>query len=150
MKVKNQKTKFNYSGKGMRIAIIFSEFNYDIGSKILAKTVNELKKNNVKDIKIFSVPGSLEIPVTARKIIKKKKFDVIIAIGVVIKGETSHFEHVSRESINGIQKLATEYGMPIITGILTVLTKKQAIDRIDNGISYARSAIHIYNTLKNI
>ena len=142
--------KFGFSGKGIKVAVIFSQFNDEIGAKLLDKTLNELKKQHVKNIKIFTVPGALEIPVTAKKIIDKGGFDVIIALGVVIKGTTSHYEHVSRESIHGVQKLSIKYGFPIISGILTVLNKKQALERIDNGISYARSAIHIYHTLKTI
>jgi len=104
----------------------------------------------VKYVEIFKVPGALEIPLVCKKIIVKKRYDLIITLGVVIKGETTHFEHVSRESIHGIQKLALENTFPIITGILTVLTEKQAKDRIDNGIYYAKSALKLLNTLKNI
>jgi len=142
--------KFNYSGEGIKVAVIFSEFNREIGNELLNKTITELKKRHVKTIEVFSVPGALEIPVTARKIADKGSFDVVIALGVVIKGETSHYEHVARESVHGIQNLSIKYGLPIISGILTVLTKKQAVERIQNGVSYARSAIHIYHTLKNI
>jgi len=142
--------KFTYSGKGIKVAVIFSQFNKDFGEKLLDITIKELKNLFIKKIEIFTVPGALEIPVTAKKIIDKGNFDVIIALGVVIKGATSHYEHVSRESIHGIQKLSVEYGFPIISGILTVINKKQATERVSNGISYARSAVHIYHTLKNI
>ena len=148
--VRKINTSFKFSGKGIKIAVIFSEFNKEIGEKLLNKTITELKKRNIKTIKIFSVPGALEIPVAAKKIIDKGSFDVIIALGVVIKGATSHYEHVARESITGIQKLSINHGFPIISGILTVLNKKQATQRIQNGVSYARSAIHIFHTLKNI
>ena len=147
---KNTDKKFGYSGKNIKIAVIFSQFNKEIGIKLLDKTLSELKRLQVKSTEVFTVPGALEIPVAAKKIIEKRDFNVIIAIGLVIKGATSHYEHVSRESIHGIQKLSIKYGFPIISGILTVLNKKQALERIDNGISYARSAIHIYHTLKNI
>jgi 6,7-dimethyl-8-ribityllumazine synthase len=150
MKINNNKENFNLSGKGIRVAVVFSEFNNDIGEKLLDSTIKELKKNNVPKIKIFKVPGALEIPVVCKKIITKKGFDVIIALGVVIKGETSHYTHVSTESLHGIQTLAYTNCFPVISGILTVLTKRQAIERINNGISYARSAIQIFHTLKNI
>jgi 6,7-dimethyl-8-ribityllumazine synthase len=133
-----------------RIAIVFSEFNKEIGEKLLKKTVNELKKNKIIAVDIFKVPGALEIPIVCKKIIIRKKYDIIIALGVVIKGETSHYEHVSRESIHNIQKLAVENSFPIITGILTVLTERQAIERIDNGIYYAKSSIALLNILKSI
>lgn len=142
--------QFNYSGKNINVAVVFSEFNKEIGLKLLNATLDELKILQVKSTKIFTVPGALEIPVVVKKIIDKGEFNVIIAIGVVIKGSTSHYEHVSRESIHGIQKLAVEYGFPIITGLLTVINKKQALERINNGISYARSAVHICHTLKSI
>ena len=149
MKIKKISKKFDFSGKSIKAAVVFSEFNKEIGEKLLDKTIQELTKLKVT-YKIYKVPGALEIPVACRKIIDKKRFDIIIALGVVIKGETTHFEHVSTESIHGIQTLAVNHCFPIISGILTVLTKKQAQERINNGISYARSAVQIYHTLKTI
>ncbi|MBN1494211.1 6,7-dimethyl-8-ribityllumazine synthase [Candidatus Peregrinibacteria bacterium] len=131
-----------------KIAVVFSEFNKKIGEKLLNKTLEELKKT--AKTKIFKVPGALEIPVVCKKIIVQKKYDAVIALGVVIKGETAHFEHVSNESIRGIQRLSLDHTFPIITGIITAYTEKQADERTKNGTYYAKSAIQLINTLKNI
>jgi 6,7-dimethyl-8-ribityllumazine synthase len=150
MKQSPSKKKFTLSGKNIRVAIVFSKFNKEIVDKLVEKTLDELKKLDTKKIQTFSVPGALEIPVTAKKIIEKKKYDVIIALGTVIKGETSHYGHVCRESIHSLMQLSIETGMPIINGILTVLNKKQARDRISRGKEFAEGAIQMVHTLKNI
>jgi 6,7-dimethyl-8-ribityllumazine synthase len=147
---KNISAKCKYQGKNVKIGIVFSEFNKKIGEELLNETLKELKKCKVKNIEIFTVPGALEIPVVCKKIIKKRKYDAIIALGVVIKGETTHFKHVSSESIKGIIQISIQYETPIICGILTVLNEKQAIKRVSRGKEYAQSALHIINTLKNI
>jgi 6,7-dimethyl-8-ribityllumazine synthase len=142
--------KFVYSGGGARIAIVYSRFNSFLVEELLKETVSELEKLKTSEIKTYSVPGALEIPLTAKKIIKTKKFDLMIALGIVIEGETYHFKHVSEESIRGITNVSLETEKPIISGILTVKSEKQAKERITRGKEFARSAVHILNTLNNI
>lgn len=150
--MKKDLTKKNsgHSGKRVKIAIVYSEFNDHIVKKLLKETLKELKNNNATNIKTHSVPGALEIPIAVKKIAEKKHFDVIIALGVVIKGATYHFEHVSRESINGIMQVSLETMTPVISGILTVNSEKQANERVDRGKEFAISALHIADTLKKI
>ncbi|MBA4336827.1 6,7-dimethyl-8-ribityllumazine synthase [bacterium] len=137
-------------GSKAKIAIILSEFNIHIGEELLKNTVEELKRCGTKKIEIIRVPGALEIPLTAQKIIEKKSPDAVIALGVIIKGQTSHYEHVSRESINGLMTVSLLTGTPIIQGILTVLNEKQAKKRIVLGKEYAQTALSIIKTFSSL
>lgn len=150
MKQSSKQEDFEFSGKDINIAIVLAEFNGEIGQQLLQETLNELKKHKTKNIQLVTVPGALEIPIAAQRLIRKNTFDVIIALGVIIKGETGHYDHVSRESVHGLAQLALVSETPIISGILTVLNEQQARDRIDRGKEYARSALQIIHTLKNI
>ena len=137
-------------GSKAKIAIILSEFNIHIGEELLKNTVEELKRCGTKKIEIIRVPGALEIPLTAQKIIEKKSPDAVIALGVIIKGQTSHYEHVSRESINGLMTVSLLTGTPIIQGILTVLNEKQAKKRTVLGKEYAQTALSIIKTFSSL
>lgn len=140
----------NLNGKGVKVGIVISEFNYEIGEQLLGFALKELENLNATVIKVINVPGALEIPIATQKFIKKHNVDVIIALGVVIKGETDHYEHVSRESTHALSKLALKYKTPIIQGIITAPSKDLAKARVERGIEYARSAIQMVHTLKNI
>jgi len=138
------------NGKGVKVGIVISEFNYEIGEQLLEFTKKELNELNADISKIIHVPGALEIPIATQKLIKKHHVDVIIALGVVIRGETDHYEHVSRESTHAITKLSLKYKTPIIQGIITAPSKDLAKARTERGIEYARSAVQMVHTLKNI
>lgn len=146
----NIKNREDLDGSNAKIVVILSEFNLHIGEELLQNTLDELKQLGTEDIEIIRVPGALEIPLTAKKVIEKKSPDAIIALGVVIKGETAHFEHVSRESINGLMKVSLETGTPITQGILTTFDEKQAKERIVLGKEYAQTAISLINKLSKL
>lgn len=150
MKQDLSQTESSLSGKGMKIAIISSEFNKEIGDKLIDATIKELGNLKAEKIAIYKVPGALEIPVVAKNLIQKKSYDAIIALGTIIKGETPHFHHVSRESIHALSVLAIQTGVPVISGILVGLNEKQALDRVDRGTEFARTAIQTIHTIKNI
>ena len=144
------------NGKSLHIAIILSRYNDGIGSKLLKNTHETLITHGVKesDIKIMRVPGALELPLAAKLAAKTKNFDAIIALGVVIKGETPHFEHVCRESLRGLMDAGLETETPVIFGVITALNEKQARERADKnklnkGREYAEAAIQMAK-LKNI
>lgn len=143
-KLQNQKL----DGTGLRIGIVFSRFNDSIGNKLLENTVENLVKNKVpkKNIDIFKVPGALEIPLTAKILIEKKLYDVIIALGIILKGKTYHFELVSRESHRALMDLSLQSNFPVVFGILAVNTKHQALERVEKsklnkGKEFAQTAI---------
>jgi len=119
-----------------KIAIVVSKFNDVVTSSLLNGAIEALKQNNVtqKNIKIFYSPGAFEIPLVLKKLCKKKgkdKFDGLIALGCVIKGETAHFEYISNEVSHSIAQLNLEFETPIAFGVLTCYTPKQAFSRCE-------------------
>ncbi|MBD3156202.1 6,7-dimethyl-8-ribityllumazine synthase [Candidatus Peregrinibacteria bacterium] len=144
------KNTLSINGSKLSIVIVVSMFNKDIVSGLLKTTVSELKKHKVRNIQILRVPGALEIPLTVQMAIKKYKPNAVIALGAVIKGETSHYEHVSRESIHGIMNVSLQTNTPIIQGILTTLTLQQARERIVLGTEYAQAALTMSSLTSSI
>jgi|WetSurMetagenome_2_1015567.scaffolds.fasta_scaffold90657_2 6,7-dimethyl-8-ribityllumazine synthase len=136
--------------KHLRIAIILPHFNDSLGQILCDNTHATLIQNEIaeKNIKLFRVPGALELPLTAKLLAKMKTFDAIIALGIVIKGETPHFEHVCTEAHRGLTNVALETEIPIICGVITALDEKQADDRVqktklNKGKDFALSAIEM-------
>jgi len=102
-----------------------------------------LKKYRVPKPKIYRVPGSLELPFAALKIAKKKKYDVIIALGIVIRGETKHFDLVVQNTYQGLMEVALNEEVPIIFGVLAVENEKQASARLNKGKEFAQAAVEM-------
>lgn len=117
--------------QSVKIAIIVSRFNEEVTGGLLNGAVEALKENEINDksINIFSCPGAFEIPQTAKALMKKKKFDAIICLGAVIKGDTAHFEFISGAVTNGIMKLNLESDTPVLYGVLTCFNDEQALKR---------------------
>ncbi len=138
-------------GRRLRIGIVQSRFNDTIVAGMLNACVAELKHCGVDAIDHVSVPGALEIPVALQTLAYTRKYDALIAIGAVIRGDTYHFEVVANESCRGVMDVTLETGMPIANGILTVDSDAQALARIvEKGTACARAAIEMAHTLKNI
>ena len=145
--------KINLDGRHLRIGIVQSRFNEPVVSGLLSACVAELQKYGVDSevIDHVSVPGALEIPVVLQTMAHTQKYDALIAIGAVIRGETYHFEVVSNESCRGVMEVTLETGVPIANGILTVNSEEQALTRtIEKGADCARVAIEMALTLKAI
>jgi len=147
MKLENEKT-LNINGKKLKIAIILPYFNETLGLALLENTIEELKRNKVEDknMIIVRVAGALEIPLACKKIIKKEKLDAIIALGIVIKGETTHYDLVSSISYNGLMQVQLESEIPISFGILCCNNIEQVKERIDakrlnKGKEFAQSVL---------
>lgn len=144
-------------GKGLRFGIVISRFNEIITQRLLEGARDSLLRHGVSEenIDIAWTPGSLEIPVVAKKLAETGKYNAIICLGAVIRGGTPHFEYVASEVNRGIGKLNLDIGMPIIMGIITADTLEQAIERAgakegNRGFAAATSAIEMANLLKNI
>ena len=145
--------EINLQGQGLRIGIVQGRFNKVVGEGLLASCVAALRKLGVSDdaITVTTVPGALEIPLTLQRMAQSKKFDALIALGAVIRGETYHFEIVSNESSAGITQVQLDTGVPIANGILTTDTDQQAYARIaQKGADCAAAAIEMANLLKKI
>ncbi|MDY6791902.1 MAG: 6,7-dimethyl-8-ribityllumazine synthase [Thermodesulfobacteriota bacterium] len=142
-------------GEGRKFALIVSRFNDFISDKLMGGAVDALLRSGVndKDIDIVKVPGSFEIPLVAKKMAKKKKYDAVICLGAVIRGATPHFEYVSAEVSKGIAAVSMESEVPVIFGIITTDTIEQAIERAgtkagNKGWSSAISALEMANLVE--
>jgi 6,7-dimethyl-8-ribityllumazine synthase len=120
----------NYSGKGKKIAILISRFNEFISNELLSGCVDTLKKSGVdeKDLLAVWTPGAFEIPQVLSKM-DTKKFDAIITLGVIIRGDTPHFDYIASEAAKGVAKVSLDKNVPIAFGIITAETIEQAIER---------------------
>ena len=147
-----QELEPDHRGAGLRIGIVLSRFNPDIGEGLLSSCTARLLKEGVaaSDITIVSVPGALEAPLALQKMAQSRRFDSLVALGAVIRGETYHFEIVSNESSNGFTSVQLETGVPIANGILTTENDDQALARMmEKGADCAIAAIEMANLLKN-
>lgn len=126
--------KMNFiDGSKFKIAVVVSKFNSDITSGMLKGALDVLKRNRVKEINIKTVwvPGSLEIPLICQRLAKTKKYDGLIALGCVIKGDTDHYYYVAGEASRGVMDVMLKYDIPFGFGIITVNNLKQAKERSD-------------------
>ncbi|MCB1948557.1 MAG: 6,7-dimethyl-8-ribityllumazine synthase [Burkholderiales bacterium] len=137
-------------GEGLRVGVVMSRFNIDLGEGLLGACTAELKQLGVQDadILLVTVPGALEIPATLLKLAYSNQFDALIALGAVIRGETYHFEVVANESARGILQVQLETEIPVANGVLTTDTEDQAIERMSQkGADAARAAVEMGNLL---
>jgi 6,7-dimethyl-8-ribityllumazine synthase len=141
----------NHNGDGLRIGIVMSRFNADIGEGLLSSCTATLLKHGVAPASmiIATVPGALEAPLVLQKMAQSRRYDALIALGAVIRGETYHFEIVSNESSSSISSVQLETGVPIANGILTTENDDQALARMmEKGADCALAAIEMANLLK--
>lgn len=141
----------NVNGKGLRIGIVQSRFNTPVCEGLLGACRAQLHQQGVKDedITLATVPGALEIPLVLQQMAASKKYDALIALGAVIRGETYHFEVVSNESARCVGDVQLHSGIPIANAILTTETDEQAEERmIVKGEEAAMVAIEMYHLLK--
>ncbi len=121
----------DFKAHGIRIGIVVSRFNEFITHQLLAGALDALTRHGAEDknVQIVKVPGAFEIPYAAAKMARQKKYDTIICLGAVIRGETPHFEYISSEVTKGIAKIALDTNIPIIYGIITTESIEQAVER---------------------
>ncbi|MDO9064900.1 MAG: 6,7-dimethyl-8-ribityllumazine synthase [Sulfuricella sp.] len=140
-------------GKGLRIGIVMSRFNIDVCEGLLGACTATLLKQGVAetDIVLATVPGALEIPLVLQKMAKSGKFDALVGLGAVIRGDTYHFELVSNEAGSGVTRVALDAGIPIANGVLTTDTDEQALARMsEKGSDAALVAIEVAKLLKRL
>jgi 6,7-dimethyl-8-ribityllumazine synthase len=147
----------NLSAKGKRFAIILPRFNQFIGDRLLDGAVDCLRRHDADEnrIELYRVPGSFEIPSLAKHLADTKKFDAILCLGAVIRGDTPHFELVAREVAKGVAQVSMDSGVPTIFGVVTADTQEQAIERAgtkagNRGWDAAISAMEMSNLLGRI
>jgi 6,7-dimethyl-8-ribityllumazine synthase len=142
----------NLDGSGLRVGVVMSRFNRDIGDGLLSACCQELGKLGVagENVTIASVPGALELPLVLQSMAQSGRFDALVALGSVVRGETYHFEIVSNESARGITDVQLAVGIPIANGVLTTENDDQALVRMSvKGAEAAQAAVEMANLLKN-
>jgi 6,7-dimethyl-8-ribityllumazine synthase len=142
-------------GQGFRFGIVLSRFNDFISKNLLTGAIDMLKRHGVEEdhIIIYKVPGSFEIPLICKKLALSKKFDAIVALGVVIRGDTPHFDYIANEVSKGVAKVSLDSGIPVIFGVLTTDNIEQAAERAglksgNKGAEAALNAIEMVNLIK--
>ena len=143
----------NLDGTGLKVGIVLSRFNSEVGEGLLKACEGKLLALGVAadDITLATVPGALETPVVLQEMANSEKFDALIALGAIIRGETYHFEVVSNESARGVSEVQLQYGVPVANAILTTENDEQALARIDvKGAEAAEVAIEMVNLLRAI
>ena len=141
------------NGDDLRIGIVMSRFNMDVGEGLLGACTAELMKRGVQEsgMLLVTVPGALEIPLALQKMALTDQFDALIALGAVIRGETYHFEIVSNQSASGLAAVQLDTGIPVANGILTTETDDQALARMSQkGTEAAQVAIEMANLLREL
>lgn len=143
------------AAEGFRIGIVAAKFNTQVTGKLLDACVDALTAHGVRkeNINVVRVPGAFEIPLAARVMAKSGRFDAVICLGAVIRGDTPHFEYISAEVSRGIGQAALDTEVPIIFGVLTTETVAQARERADRkkfnrGGEAAKSAIEMVNVMR--
>lgn len=144
-------------GTGLNIAIVASRFNELITSRLIEGAKDALMRHDVSgsSIEIFWVPGAWELPLIAKEIALTGKYDAIIALGAVIRGDTPHFDYVAAESSKGLASVGLEHRVPVLFGVLTCDTLDQALLRSgskagNKGADCALGAIEMANLIKNL
>ena len=147
--------KGDMNGQGLHIAVIVARFNDFFTSKLQEGAMTALTRHGVRDedITVVSVPGSFEIPLVAKKMAESGRYEAVICLGAVIRGETDHYEHVAGEAAKGIANAAMATGGPVIFGVLTTDTVDQAINRSggkqgNNGYRAGLTAIEMANLVR--
>ncbi len=142
---------------GFRFAIVVARWNDFLTSKLTEGALDALERLGADEnmVEIFKVPGSLELPLTAMKVAQSGKFDAVICIGTVIRGETPHFDYVAGEAAKGVSQVAMQTGVPVLFGVVTADTLEQAINRAgvkagNKGFEAAISAVELVNLYKTM
>lgn len=150
-----------YEGKlsaaDIKFGIIISRFNDMISKRLLEGALDCIERHhgNSENVDLYYVPGAFEIPVASKKLAQKKKYDVIICLGALIRGNTPHFDYIASEVSKGIAQVALEFGIPVTFGVLTTDSIEQAIERAgtksgNKGWDAALAAIEMADLFKKI
>ncbi len=145
------------NAEGFRFAIVASRWNDFISARLIEGALDALKRLGAgeHEIEIFRVPGSFEIPLLALKVAESHKFDAVICLGTIIRGQTPHFDYIAAEVTRGIGQAGLQTGVPVIFGIVTADTLDQAIDRAgvklgNKGFEAATTAVELVNLYQEV
>ena len=140
------------NAEGFHFALVASRWNDFLTSRLVEGALDALERLGAdeKSVELFRVPGSFEIPLLARRLAESGKWDAVICLGTVIRGQTPHFEYIAAEVTKGIAQAGMETGVPVVYGVVTADTLEQAIDRAgvkagNKGFEAAMSAVELVN-----
>ena len=144
-------------GERVRVAVVVARFNETVTSRLLAGAQQALERHGVPDahVDVAWVPGAFELAIAARTLAESRRYDAVVCLGAVIRGETPHFEFISAEAARGIGQVAQDTGIPAIFGVITPNTLEQAMERAggsagNKGYDAAVSAIEMVNLLRQL
>ncbi len=143
--------------RNARFGIVLSRYNDFVGERLLQGAIDSLERHGAQssDIEVVRVPGAFEMPLAAKTMAASKRYDALIALGVIVRGETPHFEYVANQCTSGLGQVSVQLDMPVGFGVLTVDTLDQAIERAgakagNKGAEAALAAIEMINLLKQV
>jgi 6,7-dimethyl-8-ribityllumazine synthase len=143
--------------RGFRFAIVAARWNDFISSRLIEGAQDALDRLGAegKKVELFRVPGSFELPLVAMKLAASKRFDAVICLGTIIRGQTPHFDYIASEVTRGIARAGLQTGVPVIFGVVTADTVDQAIDRAgvklgNKGFEAATAAVEMVNLYKEV
>ena len=147
----------NLDGEGLRVGVIVARFNGFVTGELLKGCLETLAEHGVwnEDVTVATVPGSFEIPGVAQRMADSGRYEAVVCLGAVIRGETDHYEHVARAASEGIAEASRSSGVPIGFGVLTTDTVDQALERAGGSVGHvgreaAEAAIEVANLLKRL
>jgi len=147
----------NLIGTGLKVGVVISRFNELLSTRLLGGAQDALARHGVEpdDVDVAWVPGAFEVPLVAKKMADSKRYDAVIALGVIIRGGTPHFDFVAAEASKGIAKASLDSGVPVMFGIITADTIEQAVERAgtkagNKGWDAALAAIEMANLAKSL
>ncbi len=143
--------------RDLRFAFVAARFNDFVVEALIRGAIDALKRHGAaeKQIEIVRVPGAFDIPIVARKLALSRRYDALLALGAVVRGDTPHFDYVAGECASGLARIALESGIPVAFGVLTTDTMEQAVDRAggkggNKGADAALAAIEMANLLRRL
>ena len=152
-----RKIEGQLTAKGVRFGIVAGRFNNFIGEKLTEGAIDTIVRHggNKADITLIPVPGAFELPLAAKKLAESNSVDAIIALGVVIRGATPHFDYVCGEAASGITRVSLDTGIPVAFGVITADTVQQAIERAgckagNKGVEAASAAIEMQSLIQEL
>jgi 6,7-dimethyl-8-ribityllumazine synthase len=147
----------SFLAKGLKFALVVSRFNEFISSKLLDGALDALRRHGAKDadLDVYWTPGAFEIPLLAQQAARSGRYDAVVCLGAVIRGDTPHFQYIAAEVTKGIAQVSLATGVPVAYGVITPDTLEQAIERAgtkagNKGADAALSAIEMANLLKQL
>ncbi len=143
--------------RDLRVALVAARFNDFIVEPLIRGALDALKRHGAteKQVEIVRVPGAFDLPLVVRKLALSRRYDALIALGAVVRGETPHFDYVAGECASGLARIALESGVPVAFGVLTTETMQQAVDRAggkagNKGADAALAAVEMANVLRRL